>query len=82
MAKEEEKIFLPTQPAELRAGEPVDVQDMIMFFVQKEDKGVEGFRRDESHYEPVNMMREVTVNKKSPVKRNWFKANVYSKLAL
>lgn len=82
MKEEPQQEFLPTQPAELRPGEPVDIEDMVMYFVQREDKGVEGFRRDESHLEPVNMMKEVTANRKSPVKRNWFGANVYSKLAL
>lgn len=71
------RTYKPTQPAPLRGGEPVSIEDMVMYFVQKEDKGIEGFRRDESQYEPTNMMREVVVNRKpNLVGRNWGLANI------
>lgn len=50
--------------------------------VRLEDTGVEGFRRDESHYEPEQMMKEVEVNKKpDAIKRNWFAANIHAMIA-
>lgn len=75
--------FLPTKPCRLPyPGAPLNVQDMIMRQVRLEDTGIEGFRRDESHYEPEQMMKEVEVNKKpDAIKRNWFAANIHAMIA-
>lgn len=78
------KPYLPTQPATLPyKGAPRGIHDLIMQQIQREDRGVEGFVRDEPQYEPANMAREATVNKKRPeLIRNWGLGNIISKLAL
>lgn len=59
----------------------MDINDMIMYFVQREDKGIEGFVRDESHLEPEVMSREVTINRRTPLTRNWGLRNVRAFIA-
>lgn len=52
------------------------MHDILMQQVNREDKGVEGFVRDESYRAPEVMKKEVTVNEKSPITRNWGLGNI------
>lgn len=70
-------VFLPTQPADVPyKGAPHGIHDLIMQQVQFEDRGIEGFVRDQSHMQPEAMAREVMVNRKDPIARNWSRANI------
>lgn len=74
--------YLPTQPARTRKGELRTKDDILLDYIQRTDRGLEGFVRNASERDPENMRREITVNRRAPITRNWFLGNVFNYFAL
>lgn len=68
--------YLPTQPATPRPGEPLGIEDMVIYFANKEDRGIEGVVH--SANDPMVMAKQLDAGKKTPVTRNMFLNAVYA----